>query len=154
MRVLVLHSDVPPDAPPDDQDTLLQAAAVEHSLARLGHEASCAVFAPDATKLEALLTNENPDLVFNLVESVWGRGLYAPLAVQMLADLGVPYTGAPAAAMAATGDKLLTAPNAGDDNDMAMFARLGLKPMAVARTEAEIAAEAMPKGCVKLEQMI
>jgi biotin synthase len=29
-----------------------------------------------------------------------------------------------------TGDKLLTAPNAGDDNDAAMFARLGLKAMA------------------------
>lgn len=28
-----------------------------------------------------------------------------------------------------TGDKLLTAPNAGDDSDAAMFARLGLKPM-------------------------
>jgi len=30
-----------------------------------------------------------------------------------------------------TGDKLLTAPNAGDDNDAAMFARLGLVPMAM-----------------------
>ncbi|MBA3053341.1 MAG: biotin synthase BioB [Sphingomonadales bacterium] len=29
-----------------------------------------------------------------------------------------------------TGDKLLTAPNAGDDSDAAMFARLGLKPLA------------------------
>ncbi|MEO0031638.1 MAG: biotin synthase BioB, partial [Pseudomonadota bacterium] len=28
-----------------------------------------------------------------------------------------------------TGDKLLTAANAGDDADSAMFARLGLKPM-------------------------
>jgi len=28
-----------------------------------------------------------------------------------------------------TGDKLLTAPNAGDDSDAAMFARLGLKPL-------------------------
>jgi biotin synthase len=28
-----------------------------------------------------------------------------------------------------TGDKLLTAANAGDDADAAMFARLGLKPM-------------------------
>jgi biotin synthase len=53
-----------------------------------------------------------------------------------------------------TGDKLLTAPNAGDDNDMAMFARLGIKPMAVTRTDAEIAARSMPKGCVKLEQMV
>jgi biotin synthase len=31
-----------------------------------------------------------------------------------------------------TGDKLLTAPNAGDDNDAAMFARLGLRAMAIA----------------------
>ena len=29
-----------------------------------------------------------------------------------------------------TGDKLLTAPNAGDDADGAMFARLGLRAMA------------------------
>jgi biotin synthase len=29
-----------------------------------------------------------------------------------------------------TGDKLLTAPNAGDDNDAAMFAKLGLVAMA------------------------
>ncbi len=29
-----------------------------------------------------------------------------------------------------TGDKLLTAPNAGDDSDAAMFARLGLRAMA------------------------
>ena len=31
-----------------------------------------------------------------------------------------------------TGDKLLTAPNAGDDSDAAMFAKLGLAPMAAA----------------------
>ena len=50
-----------------------------------------------------------------------------------------------------TGDKLLTAPNAGDDRDAAMFARLGLKPMPVAQTAAQLAAEAMPKGCFKME---
>ncbi len=50
-----------------------------------------------------------------------------------------------------TGDKLLTAPNAGDDNDALMFARLGIKPMAIARTESEFEAERMPAGCAKLE---
>ena len=34
-----------------------------------------------------------------------------------------------------TGDKLLTAPNAGDDNDAAMFARLGIKAMAAEQAE-------------------
>ncbi|AOR79665.1 biotin synthase BioB [Novosphingobium resinovorum] len=50
-----------------------------------------------------------------------------------------------------TGDKLLTAPNAGDDNDLAMFARLGLKPMAIELTPAQVEAQRMPKGCAKLE---
>lgn len=50
-----------------------------------------------------------------------------------------------------TGDKLLTAPNAGDDNDLAMFARLGIKPMAIEQTRAEIDAQRMPKGCARLE---
>jgi biotin synthase len=50
-----------------------------------------------------------------------------------------------------TGDKLLTAPNAGDDTDMAMFARLGLRPMAIEMTAAEVEAQRMPKGCAKLE---
>ena len=52
-----------------------------------------------------------------------------------------------------TGDKLLTAPNAGDDNDAAMFARLGIKPMAISETDAQVEASRMPKGCVKLEAM-
>jgi biotin synthase len=38
-----------------------------------------------------------------------------------------------------TGDKLLTTPNAGDDNDAAMFARLGIVPMA-AEVKAELEA--------------
>jgi D-alanine-D-alanine ligase len=108
MRVLVLHSDVPPDAPPDDQDTLLQAAAIESALRELGHESSTAVFAPDPAALEALIARECPDLVFNLVETVWGRGLYGDLAPAMLSQLGVPFTGCGAAGIAACGDKLLS----------------------------------------------
>src|SRR5882672_11591508 len=106
MRILIVHSDVPADAPPDEQDTLLQAAAVEAALKRHGHDVSCAVFVPDAGEIEALFAREDPDLVFNLVESIWGRGLYAPLAPAMFANLGVPFTGVHSAAMAACGDKV------------------------------------------------
>ncbi len=42
-----------------------------------------------------------------------------------------------------TGDKLLTAPNAGDDSDAALFARLGLKPMA---GEEPMRVEKVPAG--------
>ena len=45
-----------------------------------------------------------------------------------------------------TGDRLLTAPNAGDDRDGALFARLGLKPMAPMDTGSE------PRGCKLLRE--
>jgi hypothetical protein len=32
MRVLILHSDIPADAPPDEQDTLRQAEAIDAAL--------------------------------------------------------------------------------------------------------------------------
>jgi D-alanine-D-alanine ligase len=107
MRICILHSDVPPDAPPDEQDTILQAQAIQAALNKLGHEASRASFTPDPAGLEALISEDCPELVFNLVETVWGRGVYAPLAPQMLTQLGVPFTGVGSAAMAACSDKIL-----------------------------------------------
>jgi D-alanine-D-alanine ligase len=108
MRVVILHSDIAPDAPPDDQDTLIQAAAIEKALTARGHHAVRAVFTPDTKAVEALIARHDPDLVFNLVETVWGSGQHAPLAPAMLAQMSVPFTGAHAAPMAACGDKLLS----------------------------------------------
>jgi D-alanine-D-alanine ligase len=108
MRILILHSDVPPDAPPDEQDTLLQAAAIESVLRRGGHDVSRAVFSPDAAALASLIQRDEPDIVFNLVESVWGSDHFAPLAPAMLSDIGVPFTGVHSAAMGACGDKVLS----------------------------------------------
>src|SRR5690349_19285528 len=107
MRVLILHSDVPPDAPPDDQDTLLQANAIEYTLRQLGHEVTRLVFEPDPPLLESAFARECPDLVFNLVETVWGSGMYADVAPAMLAHLGVPFTGCSAATVALCGDKII-----------------------------------------------
>lgn len=108
MRILVLHSDVPPDAPPDEQDTLRAAAAIESALKRRGHETVTEVFVPDEGKIAALIARETPDVVFNLVESVWGKCLYAPLAPAILSRIGVPFTGTPSAAMSVCDDKILT----------------------------------------------
>ena len=108
MRVLILHSDVPPDAPLDDQDTLRQAAAIESALKQLGHEASSAAFVPDPSAVERLIARECPDLVFNLAETVWGRCIYGDLAPAMLSELGVPFTGCSAAAIVLSGDKVLS----------------------------------------------
>ncbi len=108
MRVLVLHSDVGPDAPPDDLDTLLTADAVRGALEARGHGVHAAPFGADARSLDRLLAETRPDAVFNLVESVFGQGELAAVAPAMLGHQRVAYTGAGAAALALAADKILT----------------------------------------------
>ncbi|HSZ73277.1 MAG TPA: ATP-grasp domain-containing protein [Rhizomicrobium sp.] len=105
MRVLVLHSDISPDAPPDELDTLIQAEAVAVALAEKGHHAERAPFAPSTLRM--LLERVRPDAVFNLVESVEGAGERAPLAPEMLAQLGTKFTGNASEPMTRTGNKPL-----------------------------------------------
>jgi D-alanine-D-alanine ligase len=103
MKILVLPSDVPADAPPEDQDTLIAAEAVAAALARKGYGIARAAFREDT--LPAVLELESPDLVFNLVEGVDGKGILAPAAPRLLAQLKMPFTGAGAEAMALTTHK-------------------------------------------------
>ncbi|HVV64619.1 MAG TPA: hypothetical protein VHC42_04070 [Rhizomicrobium sp.] len=101
----MLHSDVAANAPPDELDTLISAEAVAKALESRGYEAPRAAFAPDIDFLKGLLNAHRPDLVFNVVESVFGAGIYSSLAPAMLDRLNIPYTGATAAHFAVTTDK-------------------------------------------------
>jgi D-alanine-D-alanine ligase len=105
MKILVLHSDVPPDAPPEDQDTLIAARAVAEALASCGHVAPLAAFANDRETLRKIVTPHRPDVVFNLVEGIEGQGRLAYLAPQLLSEIGVPFTGASAHSLILTSDK-------------------------------------------------
>jgi D-alanine-D-alanine ligase len=108
MRILVLHSDIGANPPPDELDTLVAAEAVGAALKRGGHAVRLAAFVADQDRLERLLEHERTDVVFNLVEGVGGLGQHAPIAPRMLDDLGVIFTGSDAVAMATTNDKPLT----------------------------------------------
>jgi D-alanine-D-alanine ligase len=103
MKILVLHSDVPADAPPEDQDTLIAAEAITAALRRKGHAVTSAAFRGDT--ISALLEWEDPDLVFNMVEGVDGKGILASAAPRLLAETGVPFTGASAEALDISCDK-------------------------------------------------
>lgn len=103
MHILVLRSNVAPDAPPDEQDTLVAAAAIAAALGERGHRVSEAAFVPDVDLLRGRTADANA--VFNLVESVWGQGLLSVIAPAMLERVGAPYTGSGAAAIALAGDK-------------------------------------------------
>jgi len=108
MRVLVLHSDVPPDAPPEDQDTLIAAEAISKALISRGYEAPLASFVPDLEKLRALVADQTPAIVFNMVEGIEGKGRLAYVAPRLLDEIGIPYTGTGAEALIATSDKPLS----------------------------------------------
>ncbi|HUO88468.1 MAG TPA: hypothetical protein VMU08_04780 [Rhizomicrobium sp.] len=108
MRILVLHSDVAPDAPLDELDTLYAAEEIAKALARSGHAVSKAAFSQDQGRFDRILAEAKADVVFNMVEGVNGSGVLAPIAPRMLEDAGVVYTGADALSMALTSDKPLT----------------------------------------------
>jgi D-alanine-D-alanine ligase len=103
MKILVLHSDIAANAPPEEQDTLIAAEAVRAALDRRGYSVAKAAFRQET--LAALIELENPALVFNLVEGVDGKGALAPLAPRLLARLGMAFTGADAQGMDLTNDK-------------------------------------------------
>ncbi len=104
-RVLVLHSDVAPDAPPDELDTLYQAESIEAALCERGLEATRAAFVRDEASLAQLVRRHAPDVIFNLVEAVDGSGKLAVGVPGMLTRIGVDYTGADERALTITGDK-------------------------------------------------
>lgn len=108
MRILVLHSDVAPDAPPEEIDTLTSAEAVAQALMTHGHHVAKAPFTTDQQRFAALIAQARADVVFNLVEGVDGLGALAPIAPRMLDEVGAIYTGVTSDAMAVTSDKPLS----------------------------------------------
>lgn len=108
MKVVVVHDRVPPDAPPDAQDTLIQAGHVAEALAALGYDVERLPFGFDLAGCAATLERLEPNLIFNLVEAIDGKGQFVHLAPALFDGLRIPYTGCPAEAIFLTGNKILT----------------------------------------------
>jgi D-alanine-D-alanine ligase len=108
MKITLLHADVSAESEKDEQDVLVQAAAVRDSLLELGHEVSLLPVTLNLQKAEADLRSEKPDLVFNLVESLAGTGRFLHFAPALLEHLSLPFTGAGSESLYLTTGKLLT----------------------------------------------
>ena len=105
MEILLLHDDVPIDAPPDVQDTVIQARAVHAALTELGHTAQILAVSDDLGALASRLAATRPSLIFNLVESLAGSDATAVAVPALLDGLGLRYTGSHATGMALSNDK-------------------------------------------------
>lgn len=107
MRIAVLHDEPPATPRPDEQDSLDQARWVAGELAEAGHEAALLPLGLDLAAARRGLEGLAPDRIVNLVDSVGGSGRLLHLAPALLETLGIPFTGARAAAIFATTHKVL-----------------------------------------------
>jgi D-alanine-D-alanine ligase len=107
-KIVILHTDVAKDASEDELDCLIQAEAISKAILALGDEPVLLPFGMDLNKAIAGLRMIQPDVVFNLVETVGGRGSMIYFATALLDYLRLPYTGCRTDAMFITSSKPLT----------------------------------------------
>lgn len=106
-KIVILHTDVPPDAAADEQDTLQQARTIAEAIVSIGYDPILLPFTPDLNVMTAQLASLQPYVVFNLVETVFGRGSMVYFATALLDYLRIPYTGCRTDAMFLTSNKPL-----------------------------------------------
>jgi D-alanine-D-alanine ligase len=107
MRVVITHNEVTLTSAPDERDVLVQMNAVAEALAKLGHEAiplSCDL---DLATFKSEIERMQADCIFNLVESLDGRGQLIGLIPSLLDTMGIPYTGSPSASIYLTSHKVM-----------------------------------------------
>jgi D-alanine-D-alanine ligase len=103
---VVLHAAIPPGAPADEQDSLVQAKAVAGWLEACGHTVTRLALDLDLQPLERLAGTGA--IAFNLVESLRADGRLAAAVAFALEALAIPFTGARGTTLALTTDKVLT----------------------------------------------
>jgi D-alanine-D-alanine ligase len=93
MRIVILHQAITDQDTIEDRDVLVQVETVSQALRQLGHK----TFAlPCTLNLESMLCQIRalqPELVFNLVESLGGCDSLVYLSHAVLDSAGIPYTG-------------------------------------------------------------
>jgi D-alanine-D-alanine ligase len=106
MKITIIHNRIPPGATPDESDVLNQAELVERNLIRSGHQVSILDIGNDILGDVERVKYGSPGIVFNLVESVFGKNELLYMVPAMLEAFRIPYTGAPAEALFLTTNKL------------------------------------------------
>ena len=73
-KIVILHSDISPDASEDELDCLQQAQSIAGALRTLNYEAVLLPFEPNLNNTITMLKSLKPYAVFNIVETLDSRG--------------------------------------------------------------------------------
>ncbi|OPY88652.1 MAG: D-alanine--D-alanine ligase [Smithella sp. PtaU1.Bin162] len=104
-NVVILHSDIMPDAGEDELDCLRQADTVAEALRLFGYDPVFLPFVLDLNQTIKAINSLRPEVVFNLVETVNGKGSLIHFAPALLDHLDIPYTGCGTDAIFLTSNK-------------------------------------------------
>lgn len=107
MRITIIHDEVSAQALPDERDNLIAAEAIREALVDSGHEVVALACSLNLEATAAKLRLSEPDIVFNLVESIGETGRLSHVAASLCETMGLPYTGCPADSLYLTSNKLL-----------------------------------------------
>jgi D-alanine-D-alanine ligase len=106
-KVVILHSDVAPDAAEDELDCLKQAESIAEALRTLQYEPILLPFELNLNHTITMLQSLKPQAVFNIVETLDSKGSLIHFAPAILDTLQIPYTGCGTQAVFQTSNKLL-----------------------------------------------
>jgi D-alanine-D-alanine ligase len=107
MHIVIVHNAVSAASAPDEQDVLVQADAVSEALRSLGHDVETLPCNLDLASIQCRLESLDPDLVFNVVESLDGHGRLIHLFPALLDAIKLPYTGSQTEAIWMTSHKVM-----------------------------------------------
>lgn len=107
-KIVILHSDMAPDAGLDELDCLQQADAIASALTSLHYDPVLLPFELNLKHNITRLQSLNPVAVFNIVETLDSKGSLIHFAPAILDMLQIPYTGCPTQAVFQTSNKPLS----------------------------------------------
>lgn len=107
-KVLILFDRVPPDAAEDEKDVLVQVNAVSLALRACGFEPVDLPVTLDLDRAVAEIKAHKPAFVFNLVESLTGKGRMISILPCLLESLKISFTGCGADAIYLSSQKIIS----------------------------------------------
>jgi D-alanine-D-alanine ligase len=106
-KIVILHSDISPDARQDELDCLEQAETIAQALRTLNYEPILLPFELNLNHTITMLQSLKPQAVFNIVETLDSKGSLIHFAPAILDSLKISYTGCPTQAVFQTSNKPL-----------------------------------------------
>jgi D-alanine-D-alanine ligase len=106
--VIIFHSPIDAEAPPDELDVLNEADFFRSGLRTLGYDVTVMPFDYDLMRLGTLLKREKPAFIVNLTETLFGDGRLVHVAPAIFDHFGIPYTGCSSETIYITSHKILS----------------------------------------------